>query len=75
LPSNRAAGLQFKASPGCGRVGNPENKGEIGRRHIADCFVGPLDQTHGIVPKVFAKTGIFKLFCFIETIKIKVIPV
>jgi len=52
-----------------------ENQDEIGRRHIINGLLGPLDQAHGVVSEVLAKTGILKLFWFIETIKIKVIPV
>ena len=52
-----------------------KNQDEVGRRHIIDGLLGPLDQAHGVVSEVLAKTGILKLFWFIETIKIKVIPV
>ena len=66
--------LQF--ATGFGPVPHKTKKqDEISRRHIIDSLLRPLDQTHGVVSEVLAKTGILKLFWFIETIKIKVIPV
>ena len=66
----------FEDTPGLRRsAGKTQGKGKVGARKIAVRLVRPLDQAHGIVPKILAKSGIFKLCCFIETIKIKVIPV
>ena len=48
---------------------------EIGGRDEAGRFLGPLDQTHGVIAEIFVQPGIGKLFWIAETIKIKVIPV
>jgi epoxyqueuosine reductase len=57
------------------RFGKTEDEFEIGRRHLAGGFFGPLDEAHAIIAEIFGKTGICKLFRLIEAIKIKVIPV
>ena len=44
-------------------------------RDEAGRFLGPLDQTHGVIAEIFVQPGIGKLFWMTETINIKVIPV
>ena len=67
--------MQLKKAPIFHTFGKPEFHRQIGRRYIAHRLLWPFDQTNGIATEIFAKTGIFKLFWLIETIKIKVIPV
>ncbi len=71
--------MQLENTPGISAFSSvsskPENKFEVGFRNMTSRFFGPLDETHRIIPKVLSKPCILKLFCFIESIKIKVIQV
>ena len=71
--------MQLENTPGISAFSSvsskPENKFEVGFRNMTSRFFGPLDETHRIIPKVLPKPCILKLFCLIESIKIKVIQV
>ena len=68
--------MHLEQTPGFRRIaGKTEDQREIGLRHVAGSLFGPLDQAHGVFSKILTKAGIVKLCWFIESIKIKVIPV
>ena len=67
--------MQVKDAPGVRIPGKTESDLQIGLGDVAMGFVRPFDQTDGIVPKVFAQTGILKLTWVVESIKIKVVEV
>ena len=67
--------MNFEQTPGTGTVGKTKGQDEVWRRDVTFGFGWPLDQTNGIITEILGQTGIIELFWFIETIKIKVIPV
>ncbi len=71
--------MQLKNTAGIGAFlricGKSKDEFEVGFRNIACCFFGPFHQTQRVIPKILAEPCILKLFCLIESIKIKVIQV
>jgi len=71
--------MQLENAPDLGALlpnsGKPKNQFEIGVRNITCRFFRPLNQGYRVIPKILAEPCILKLFCFIESIKIKVIQV
>lgn len=71
--------MQLQHAPDLGAVlpniGKSKNQFEIGVRNKTCRFFRPLNQANRVIPKVLTEPCILKLFCFIESIKIKVIQV
>ena len=67
-----ATRMKFEAAAFSGKT---ERQHEVCTRQVSACFCWPFDQAEGVAAEILAKPRFLKFFCFIETIKIKVIQV